>query len=168
MRRDSVKYKDIINFEPLEELIRLTDVNEKEKAVNLIKTYVMSDSMAEILNEVVIPQLQFERFYDNKGIFVVDKYGTGKSHLMKEYELILDLGLLRELGEVCKNTRIRVMAGIQESLFDSPRFTHVKDKIFQIIVWPSPLQNYSGLTFKINNNAFKFSYFQNHDKNVKI
>ncbi|MCX7884685.1 MAG: DUF6079 family protein, partial [Caloramator sp.] len=238
-----MKYNEIVNFEPLESLIQLLDANQKEKAINLVKSYVMSDSMAELLNEVVIPQLQFDNIMDNKGIFIVGNYGTGKSHLMsvissiaedgellqyvdnekfkkeaekiagrfevlrielgsvytnlrdiilkkeieidlknrgveftfprineitnnkesliemmakfeekypdkgyliiidelldflktkREHELILDLGFLRELGEVCKNTRIRIIAGLQESLFDSPKFSHVKDKILQI------------------------------------
>lgn len=238
-----MRYNEIVNFEPLESLIQLLDANQKEKAINLVKSYVMSDSMAELLNEVVIPQLQFDNIMDNKGIFIVGNYGTGKSHLMsvissiaedrellqyvdnekfkieaekiagkfevlrielgsvytnlrdiilkkeieidlknrgidfifpemneitnnkesliemmakfeekypdkgyliiidelldflktkREHELILDLGFLRELGEVCKNTRIRIIAGLQESLFDSPKFSHVKDKILQI------------------------------------
>ena len=32
--------------------------------------------------DLVIPQLQFERPTDNKGLLVVGNYGTGKSHLM--------------------------------------------------------------------------------------
>ncbi|ADQ40167.1 hypothetical protein Calkr_0623 [Caldicellulosiruptor acetigenus I77R1B] len=238
-----MRYKDVINFEPIETLIQLVDANEKEKAKNLVKTFVMSDSMAEVLCDIVIPQLQFEEFNDNKGIFVVGNYGTGKSHLMavisaiaedkdlldyvnnekfkkaaekiagkfevvrieigsvttslrdivlkrdiesdlkrrgidyafpsmneisnnkdsiiemmakfeekypekgylividelldflrtrKEHELRLDLGFLRELGEVCKNTRVRIIAGVQESLFDGPSFSHVSDKIMQV------------------------------------
>jgi hypothetical protein len=238
-----MRYSEVVNFEPVESLIQLLDANQKEKAINLVKSYVMSDSMAELLNEVVIPQLQFDNIMDNKGIFIVGNYGTGKSHLMsvissiaedrdllqyvdnekfrseaekiagkfevlrielgavttslrdiilkkeierdlkkrgidftfpemneitnnkesliemmakfeekypdkgylividelldflktkREHELIHDLIFLRELGEACKNTRIRIIAGLQESLFDSPKFSHVKDKILQI------------------------------------
>ena len=35
--------------------------------------------------------------------------------------LSLDLSFLRELGEVCKGSRFRFIAGVQESLFDNPR-----------------------------------------------
>lgn len=59
-----MRYKDVINFEPIETLIQLVDANEKEKAKNLVKTFVMSDSMAEVLCDIVIPQLQFEEFLD--------------------------------------------------------------------------------------------------------
>ena len=44
------------------------------------KTYVISQRMAEVIVEVIIPQLQFH-YPDNKGILVVGNYGTGKSHL---------------------------------------------------------------------------------------
>ena len=32
--------------------------------------------------DLVFPQLQFAKPADNKGIFIVGNYGTGKSHLM--------------------------------------------------------------------------------------
>ena len=41
----------------------------------------------------------------------------------KDQELILDLNFLREIGEVCKNLRFRFIAGVQEAIFDSPRFS---------------------------------------------
>jgi len=41
--------------------------------------------------------------------------------------LSLDLSFLRELGEVCKGSRFRFIAGVQESLFDNPRFQFVTD-----------------------------------------
>jgi hypothetical protein len=34
----------------------------------------------------------------------------------KQHDLILDLGFLREIGEVCKLIRFRFIAGLQESL----------------------------------------------------
>jgi DNA replication protein DnaC len=37
--------------------------------------------MAEVLGELVFPQLQFSKPADNKGILVVGKYGTGKSQV---------------------------------------------------------------------------------------
>lgn len=38
--------------------------------------------MAERIVNLVIPNLQFEEPFDNKGLMVVGNYGTGKSHLM--------------------------------------------------------------------------------------
>ena len=46
--------------------------------------------------------------------------------------LILDLGFLRELGEVCKDLRFRFVAGVQEAIFESGRFAHVADSIRRV------------------------------------
>jgi DNA replication protein DnaC len=51
-------------------------------ARRLVETFVLSERMAELLGELVFPQLQFTKPADNKGILVVGNYGTGKSHLM--------------------------------------------------------------------------------------
>ena len=77
-----MKYGDLIQFEPLESVLQLRDANDEKTAANMVKTYVVSDEMAERLTEIVIPQLQFEKPQDNKGILIVGNYGTGKSHLM--------------------------------------------------------------------------------------
>ena len=50
----------------------------------------------------------------------------------KDQELILDLNFLREIGEVCKDLRFRFMAGVQEAIFDSPRFAFVADSIRRV------------------------------------
>ncbi|MBW1792990.1 MAG: ATP-binding protein [Deltaproteobacteria bacterium] len=50
----------------------------------------------------------------------------------KDQELILDLNFLREIGEVCKDLRFRFMAGVQEAIFDSPRFSFVADSIRRV------------------------------------
>ncbi|MDF1590873.1 MAG: DUF6079 family protein [Desulfobacterales bacterium] len=50
----------------------------------------------------------------------------------KDHELILDLNFLREIGEVCKDLRFRFIAGIQEAIFDSPRFSFVADSIRRV------------------------------------
>ena len=50
----------------------------------------------------------------------------------KDQELILDLNFLREIGEVCRDLRFRFMAGVQEAIFDSPRFSFVADSIRRV------------------------------------
>ncbi len=50
----------------------------------------------------------------------------------KDQELILDLNFLREVGEVCKDLRFRFMAGVQEAIFDSPRFAFVADSLRRV------------------------------------
>jgi len=50
----------------------------------------------------------------------------------KDQPLILDLGFLREMGEVCKDLRFRFIAGVQEAIFDSGRFSHVADSLGRV------------------------------------
>ncbi|MCG2769389.1 MAG: DUF6079 family protein, partial [Anaerolineae bacterium] len=237
-----MRYRDLIQFEPIEMVIQLRDADKKDAAGHLVRTYVISDHMADQLAGVIIPQLQFESPKDNKGILIVGNYGTGKSHLMslisavaehadllqdvehpdirkageaiagrfkvlrveigsvtgslrdillndlelaleawgtpytfppaselannkdviieavgafrqkypdcgillvvdelldylrtrEEMQLILDLGFLRELGEVAALTPFRFVGGLQETLFDSPRFTFVAEQLRRV------------------------------------
>jgi energy-coupling factor transporter ATP-binding protein EcfA2 len=239
----SKKYGDLIEFDPIESVVQLRNADELDAAKRLVATYVISDEMAERLNAIVFPNLQFnQQITDNKGLLIVGNYGTGKSHLMsvisaiaehadlvdnlqntqvaeaagnivgrfqvvrtelgsttmdfrefvcsqlegaleewgipfsfpprdkipnhkgafedmmltfdehypgqglllvvdelleylksrKDQELILDLSFLREVGEVCKDLRFRFIAGLQESLFDNPRFAQAAEAIRRV------------------------------------
>ena len=75
-----MKYGDLIQFEPLETVLQLRAANDQKTAENMVKTYVISDQMAERLTDIVFPQLQFDKPMDNKGVLIVGNYGTGKSH----------------------------------------------------------------------------------------
>lgn len=94
-----MKYGDLIQFDPIESVIQLRDADESSAAQHLVNTYVISEEMAEQLTQLVIPQMQFDQPVDNKGILVVGKYGTGKSHLMSVISsLAADASLLEELN----------------------------------------------------------------------
>lgn len=237
-----MKYSDLIQFEPIETVVQLREADTAADARRLVETFVISDRMADMLGDLVFPQLQFNEPADNKGLLVVGNYGTGKSHLMAvisaiaehadlvpcmtnpkvaeraadvagrfrvirseigsttmslrdivcsvledglaqlgvaygfpstddrhenksaflemmaafqakhpdrglilfldellDYlrsrngqEIVLDLSFLRELGEVCKGSRFRFIAGVQESLFDNPRFQFVADTLRRV------------------------------------
>ncbi len=53
-----MKYRNLIQFEPIETIVKLKDADIRSEAERLVKTYVMSDSMADSLIGVVLPQLQ--------------------------------------------------------------------------------------------------------------
>ncbi len=237
-----MNYGELIKFDPIESVIQLRDADKTLTAQNLVRTYVISDQMADRLTKLVIPQLEFGTPSDNKALLVVGNYGTGKSHLMsvlsslaedaslvdelnhekvresakaiggkfkvlrveigaaerslraillqelekglerldvtfefppadsitnhkrafedmmdafqavhpdqglmlvvdelldflrtrKDQELILDLNFLREIGEACKHLRFRFISGVQEAIFDSPRFAFVADSIRRV------------------------------------
>ncbi|MCD8511941.1 MAG: DUF6079 family protein [Bacillus sp. (in: Bacteria)] len=237
-----MKYNELVQFESVESVVQLKEASNEEKAFKLIDTYVISDHMAEVIDEVIIEQLQFNYPADNKGLLVVGNYGTGKSHLMsvistiaevsgsatrikhpkvadrakeiegkfhvlrteldgirlslqefvfgemvdyleslgidyempdvdrirsnkdelmkmmaayeevypnqgflmvidelldylrsrKEQELMLDLNFLRAMGEVCRTSRFRFITGIQEMLFDNPKFSFVAEQLNRV------------------------------------
>ncbi|MDN5316795.1 MAG: hypothetical protein PWR08_919 [Thermoanaerobacterium sp.] len=77
-----MRYGDLVHYDPIETIINLKDADDEEKAAALVKSYVMSDNMAENIINICISQLQFDETIDNKGLFIVGNYGTGKSHLM--------------------------------------------------------------------------------------
>ncbi len=84
---------------------------------------------------------KFHEKFPNKGLLMVVDELLDFLRTRKDQELILDLNFLREVGEVCKDLRFRFMAGIQEAIFDSPRFAfvsesmrRVKDRFEQILI----------------------------------
>ena len=246
-----MKYSQLISFNPIEDVIQLVTAENKDKAREYVKTYVMSDSMADALQAPMIDQLQMDEVVDNKGVLVVGNYGTGKSHLMSvisavatdtenvqylqnekfkqqvqpiagkfevlrieiggvvmplydvimgyvqddfdrrgisfeapeyssvkslktviqnmmmafsekypdkgylivvdellsylssrnEREIVLDLEFFRARGEMCSKSKLRVIFGMQEKIFDNPRFSfvadtlkHVSDRFTQLII----------------------------------
>lgn len=77
-----MRYSELIHFEPIESVIQLRRADKADEAKNLVRTFVISDRMAEQLTKLVFPELRFDEPHDNKGVLVVGNYGTGKSHLM--------------------------------------------------------------------------------------
>lgn len=86
----SMRYSDLIQFEPIESVIQLLDANRPDEAKKLVSTYVMSDDMAERIAKLMIPQLSFDEAVDHTGVLVVGNYGTGKSHLMSVLSLVAE------------------------------------------------------------------------------
>lgn len=70
-----MKHRDLIQFEPIESAVQLRD--KEAAARRLVETYVISPEMAEKVTSLIIPQLQFDRPVDNKGLLIVGNYGTG-------------------------------------------------------------------------------------------
>ena len=72
-----------------------------------------------------------QEFPDHGLLLVVDEL-LDFLRTRKDQELILDLNFLREIGEVCNDLRFRFIAGVQEAIFDSPRFSFVADSIRRV------------------------------------
>lgn len=237
-----MKYGQLIQFDPIENVVKLRSADNRDQAERLVSTYVISDRMADVILRQIVPVLDLKDQERGGGLFVVGNFGTGKSHLMSlvsgvaehaqlgaklshpavqegmqpllgrfcvirqefgatqmplrdvvleylrqglaqlgivhqfptmaeapntkdlllammatfhanhpehgllvvvdemlEYltsrtdqQLMLDLAFLREVGEVCSQTKLRFIAGLQEALFDNPRFQFAADSVRRV------------------------------------
>src|ERR1035438_4266123 len=75
---------------------------------------------------------QFSKKFPNHGLLLVVDELLDYLRSRKQHDLILDLGFLREIGEVCKLIRFRFIAGLQESLFDNPKFQFVAESLRRV------------------------------------
>ena len=89
-----MKYAELVDFDPIESVVELRAADKADQAKRLVKSYVISDRMAELLRTVVFPQLQFATPTYNKGLFVVGNNCTGKSHLMAVISALAEHGSL--------------------------------------------------------------------------
>lgn len=237
-----MKYRELVRFDPIQEVKVLTEADDIDNARRDVRTFVISDRLLDVLRDVIVPTLRWDRPADTKGLLIVANYGTGKTHLMsvisavaehaeladaltrpeareelasiagrfqviraeigatqmslrdivcrelerglarlgvsfsfppltevprtkdslaemmaafdaahpdrgllfvldelldylrgrRDAELNLDLRFLREVGEICRGTRFRIICGIQEALFDNPRFAHVASDVRRV------------------------------------
>lgn len=74
----------------------------------------------------------FHQEYPDHGLLLVVDELLDYLRTRRDQELILDLNFLREIGEVCKDLRFRFIAGVQEAIFDSPRFSFVADSVRRV------------------------------------
>lgn len=74
----------------------------------------------------------FHQKYPHHGLLLVVDELLDFLRTRNDQELILDLNFLREIGEVCKDLKFRFMAGVQEAIFDSARFSFVADSIRRV------------------------------------
>lgn len=85
--------------------------------------------------------LAFSKKYPDKGyLIVVDEF---LSYLTSrdERQIVLDLEFFRALGEMCSKSKLRVIFGVQEKIFDNPKFSfvsdtlkHVSDRFTQLLI----------------------------------
>lgn len=74
----------------------------------------------------------FTAKFPNKGLlFVLDEL-LDYLRSNREQELMRNLNFLRAVGEFAKGSRFRFIAGVQESLFDNPRFQFAADSLRRV------------------------------------
>jgi len=111
-------------------LVRELEENLKNYGIDysfppMDKSYSNKKDLEEMM------QAFHEVFPDDGLILVVDEL-LDYLRSRKGQDLVIDLNFLREIGEACKDLRFRFIAGIQEAIFDSPKFMFVADSLRRV------------------------------------
>ncbi|MFA6816990.1 MAG: DUF6079 family protein, partial [Lentisphaeria bacterium] len=106
----------------------------EEYLENMGVSYVFPDSGKVTNHKRAFEDMmtKFGEVYPEKGLLLVVDELLDYLRTRKDQELILDLNFLREVGEVCKDLRFRFIAGVQEAIFDNPRFAFVADTMRRV------------------------------------
>ena len=85
--------------------------------------------------------MKFNAKYPDKGYLIVIDELLNYLVSRTAQDLVMDLEFLRVLGEMCSKSKIRVICGMQEKLFDNPKFGfvaatlgHVRDRITEMVI----------------------------------
>ncbi len=85
-----MKYNELLNFEPITEVVKFSRTSESDYQQSLVKTFVFSNTFKNHLIPLMVRNLDFNYTGESFGIQVVGNYGTGKSHLMSLVSLIAE------------------------------------------------------------------------------
>ena len=95
-------------------------------------TFPPADQVTNNKDAIIAAVATFRERYPDHGILLVVDELLDYLRTREERQLILDLGFLREVGEVAALTPFRFLGGLQETLFDSPRFAFVAEQIRRV------------------------------------
>ena len=91
-----------------------------------------SDSITGNKEAFAAMMAKFEGKYGDKGYLLVIDELLDYLKSRTQMDLMLDLGFLREIGEFIKNSRFRLICGVQEALFDNPSFSFVASTLLKV------------------------------------
>jgi hypothetical protein len=109
-----------------------TELSEGLKRVGVDFTFPDLSKVTGTKRHLEAMMQAFEEVHDDQGLlFVLDEmldYLASR----RDNELRVDLAVLREIGEICKTTRFRFIGGVQEAIFDNPRFASAADAVGRV------------------------------------
>ena len=112
--------------------ILVAELEEHLAAMGVSYSFPPADKVSNNKRAFEEMMTAFHQEYPDHGLLLVVDELLDYLRARKDQELILDLNFLREIGEVCKDLRFRFIAGVQEAIFDSPRFSFVADSIRRV------------------------------------
>lgn len=112
--------------------IIFTKITEDFTSRGLSIKFKPANEVTENKSSLIHMMQIIESKYGDKGYLIcVDEF-LDYLGSRKEHEVNADLMFLREMGEVVKQTKLRIIFGVQEKLFDNPRFQFVADTLKKV------------------------------------
>lgn len=112
--------------------ILVAELEEHLAAIGVSYTFPSANQVSSNKRSFEEMMTEFHQEFPDHGLLLVVDELLDYLRSRDDHQLILDLNFLREVGEVCKDLRFRFMAGVQEAIFDSPRFSFVADSIRRV------------------------------------
>ena len=112
--------------------IIIAELEEHLEAIGVTFSFPLTSKVSENKSAFEEMMAAFHQKFPDYGLLLVVDELLDFLRTRRDQELILDLNFLREIGEVCKDLHFRFIAGIQEAIFDSPRFSFVSDSIRRV------------------------------------
>ncbi len=112
--------------------ILVAELEERLEDMGVNYSFPSADQVSNNKRSFEEMMTAFHREFPDHGLLLVVDELLDYLRTRRDQELILDLNFLREIGEVCKDLRLRFMAGVQEAIFDSLRFSFVADSIRRV------------------------------------
>lgn len=112
--------------------ILVAELEEHLAAMGVSYSFPPADKVSNNKRSFEEMMSAFHHEYPDHGLLLVVDELLDYLRTRKDQDLILDLNFLREIGEVCKDLKLRFIAGLQEAIFDSPRFSFVADSIRRV------------------------------------
>ncbi|MBE6339841.1 MAG: hypothetical protein E7069_03750 [Bacteroidales bacterium] len=85
-----MKYRDLIQFEPINEVVKFDRLQENDYRRSLVSDFVFSEAYEKNIIPTLCKNLDYTASYDTYGLQIVGNYGTGKSHLMSLFSLVAE------------------------------------------------------------------------------
>lgn len=85
-----MKYKDLIQFEPINEVVKFDQLANNDYRRSLVRNFVFSETYEKTFIPEICKNLDFTASHETFGIQIVGNYGTGKSHLMSLVSLVAE------------------------------------------------------------------------------
>ncbi|BCV22768.1 DUF6079 family protein [Moorella sp. Hama-1] len=108
------------------------ELEEHLAAMGVDYTFPAASTITNNKDALETMMAAFHQQYPDHGLLVVVDELLDYLRYRDDQEIVFDLNFLREMGEVCKDLRFRFLAGVQEAIFDSPRFAFVADSVRRV------------------------------------